>query len=148
MVGKRQVLELMDEAEAVYLATVGEKGPRIRALVNLRRRDLYPGPSEVCRTGNFSAFFSTSAASDKVREVRANPDVALYYCKPEQFHGVMLAGRMEILTDAALKRALWCDDWRIYWPGGADEPDYVVLRFKADEVTGWWGSTPFRIDPK
>ncbi|HEY0283032.1 MAG TPA: pyridoxamine 5'-phosphate oxidase family protein [Rhizomicrobium sp.] len=142
---KNQVLALMDAAEAVYLATIGEKGPRIRALVNLRRRDLYPGPSKTCRTDDFTAFLSTSMASTKVRDIRANPAVALYYCAPNQFHGVMLSGKMEILTDTELKYALWSDDWRIYWPTGTDDPDYAVLRLKADEVTGWWGSTPFRI---
>jgi general stress protein 26 len=147
MVGKRQVLKLMDGAEAVYLATIGEKGPRIRALVNLRRRDLYPGPSKICRTDDFTAFFSTSAASDKVREIRANPAVALYYCEPTAFHGAMLAGQMEILTDPDLKRALWSADWRVYWPRSASDPDYVVLRLKPDTVEGWWRGKPFRLKP-
>jgi general stress protein 26 len=146
MVDKQLILGLMDEAEAVYLATVGEKGPRIRALVNLRRRDLYPGPSKICCTDDFTAFLSTSLASGKVRDIQANPAVALYYCAPQTFHGVMLAGQMEILTDIGLKHALWCDDWRIYWPSGADDPDYAVLRLKADEVTGWWAGAPFRIE--
>ena len=147
MVGKRQVLKLMDEAEAIYLATMGEKGPRIRALVNLRRRDLYPGPSKICCTDDFTAFLSTSLASGKVRDIQANPAVALYYCEPTAFHGVTLTGQMEILTDPELKRALWSADWRVYWPRGASDPDYVVLRLKPDTVEGWWRGRPFRLEP-
>lgn len=146
MVDKKQVHALMDEAEAVYLATIGEKGPRIRALVNLRRADLYPGPSKTARASDFTVYLATSDASDKIREIRANPAVAVYYCEPKSFHGVTLSGRAEILDDPALKQALWSDDWRIYWPSGADHPDYVIIRLKPDDIKGWWGSTEFRLD--
>ena len=83
-------------------------------------------------------YLSTSLASDKVREVRANPAVALYYCDAENFHGVMLSGRAEVLDDPELKLALWSPDWSIYWPGGASDPDYVILRIAASDVSGWW----------
>ena len=147
MVKKAELLALMDEAEAVYLATIGDKGPRIRALVNLRRRDLYPGPSKVCRTDDFTAYLSTSLSSDKAQEIRANPAVSLYYCDPTSFHGVLLSGRAELLDDPELKKALWSPDWSIYWPRGAEEPDYVIVRIKADEVSGWWGREKFRFSP-
>ena len=146
MVSKQDVLNLMNEAEAVYLATIGETGPRIRALVNLRRADRYPGASKTCRTDDFTVFLSTSAASDKVREIRANPAVALYYCDAERFHGVTVNGRAEVLDNPDLKNALWSWDWRVYWPDGASDPDFVVVRVKADEVGGWWSGKPFRLD--
>ena len=146
MVSKQDVLDLMNEADAVYLATIGETGPRIRALVNLRRAELYPGASRICRTDDFTVYLSTSAASDKVREMRANPAVALYYCDADRFQGVTLNGRAEVLDDADLKRALWSDDWRMYWPQGDGDPDYVVVRVKAEAVSGWWGGKPFKLD--
>lgn len=133
----------MDEAEAVYLATIAGPGPRIRALVNLRRRDLYPGPSRIARTSNGTVYLATSAASDKIAEIRANPAVAVYYCIPHQFDGVMLSGQAEILTGDDLKQVLWSEYWRIYWPDGYSNPDYVVVRIKPDEIRGWRGSTPF-----
>jgi general stress protein 26 len=146
MIDKKQVLALMDEAEIVTLATIGEKGPRIRALVNLRRADKFPGPSKLARRDDFTVFLSTSLASDKVREVRANPAVALYYCDAQNFHGVTLEGKAEILDDPELKKALWSPDWSFYWPGGASDPDYVILRITADDVSGWWSSKPFRLE--
>jgi general stress protein 26 len=147
VVDKRAILDLMDEAEAVYLATIGETGPRIRAMVNLRRADRYPGPSKTCRTEDFTVFLSTSAASDKVSELRANPSVSVYFCDPNSFHGVTIAGRAEVLDDPELKKALWSEDWRVYWPEGDGDPDYVVVRIKAEEISGWWGGKPFRLEP-
>lgn len=143
---KSAILNLMDEAEAVYLATVAEKGPRIRALVNLRRSDHYPGPAKFACTGGFTVYLATSLASDKVQEIRANPSVAVYYCTPRNFHGVMLSGVAELLDDAELKKALWSEDWRIYWPDGDTNPDYIVLRIKPDEIRGWQGSMPFTLE--
>ncbi len=66
-------------------------------------------------------YLSASAASSKVREIRANPTVAVYYCDPGAVHGISLSGRMEILSDPELKRELWDDSWRIYWPAGPDD---------------------------
>jgi general stress protein 26 len=143
---RKQVVALMNEADAVMLATIGAKGPRLRALVNLRRADRYPGPSRTARSEDFTVHLSTSRASDKLREVAANPAVALYYYDAGSFHGVMLAGKAEVVDDPELKKALWCDGWRVYWPDGAGNPDYVVLKIKAEEIRGWWGREPFQIE--
>jgi len=142
---KPQVLALMDESEAVYLATISEKGPRVRALVNLRRADLYPAPSRTARTDDFTVYLSTSRDSDKIREITADPRVSVYYSEPNNYRGVMLCGLAEILDDPALKAALWSDDWSIYWPDGAANPDYVVVRVRPDEIRGWWGNKPFTL---
>lgn len=146
MVDKKQVLTLMDEAEVVYLATIGERGPRIRALVNLRRTDLFPGPSKIARTDDFTVYLATSLASDKTKDIRSRPEVSLYYCDPKTFHGVTLNGKAEVLDDPELKKALWSWDWRVYWPSGAGDPDFIILRIKADEIRGWWSGRPFTLE--
>lgn len=143
MIDKQQVLDLMDTAEAVYLATVSPKGPRIRALVNLRRADRYPHPSKTARTDDFTVYMSTSRSSDKVREIAADSNVSVYYSEPKTFHGVMLCGTAEVVEDPAVKLALWSEDWRIYWADGPLNPDHVILRVRVSEVRGWWGSEPF-----
>jgi len=145
MIDREAVLKMMDESAAVYLATVDGAYPRIRALVNLRRRDLYPGPSEFCRAHGSTVYMATSAASSKVRDIRANSTVAVYYCDPASVHGISLSGQMEVLSDPELKRSLWSDAWRIYW-SGPDDPDYVVLRMAPTAVEGWWGIRPLEIE--
>ncbi len=147
MIAREQVLDLMATSPAVYLATTDGVRPWIRALVNLRRSDLYPGPSAFCRGEEFVCYFSTSGASSKVAAIRAHPTVAVYYCDPEQTRGVTLAGEVEVLDDAGLKRRLWDESWRVYW-SGPDDPDYVVLRLRPTEANGWWGTAPFRLDPE
>ncbi len=135
-------LKLMDESAAVCVATVNGAAPRQRALWNLRRQDRFPAAAEFCRKQGLVAYLSTSLSSGKIREVRANPAVSLYYCDTDNVCGVMLAGRAEILTEPGLKRTLWHDSWSIYWAGAAD-PDYCILRVTPSEAVGWWGINPF-----
>lgn len=142
---KLEILDLMNSSEAVYLATLDGRIPRLRALVNLRRSDLCPGSAAFCRKEGLTCYGCTSAASSKVAELRAHPEASLYYCDPRNVRGVTLSGRVEILTDQQLKTALWDESWRMYWCGPED-PDYVVLRLTPVEAYGWWGARPFRLD--
>jgi general stress protein 26 len=145
MVTPQQLLRLMNAAWAVYLATASADGPRVRALVNLRRRWRYRIPSRMARKAGFTVYLTTSRASDKIAEIAADPRVSVYYSQPLFFRGVMLSGRAEVLDDQDLKNALWSEDWRIYWPDGPSHPDYVVVRLVPDQIRGWWGSKPFAI---
>jgi general stress protein 26 len=144
MTDRERVLELMDEAEVVYLATVSGAAPRIRIVANLRRPDVYPATSEACRKAGFTVYFATSLASGKVRDIRENPIVAAYYAIPAKSRAVMLSGRAEIVTDLDVKKALWDEKWRSHWPGGVDDPNFAVLRLVPARAEGWWG--PSRID--
>jgi general stress protein 26 len=145
-----ECFELMNSAEAVYLATVDDSGrPRIRALCNLRREERYPGTGFFCRRApGFTVYFGTTASSGKVREILANPNVALYYCDPATFRGLMLAGRMEVLTDPGLRRACWQEEWRVYYPAGPEDPEWVVLRLQPETASGWGGAARFALDPR
>lgn len=140
---KSAILAVLDNAEAVYLATTSAEGPVIRALVNLRRADLYPTPSRLARTDDYTIYLSTSRASSKVAEIAADPRVALYYCLPQRYLGVTLSGNAQISEDEALRQGLWHDSWRIYWPDGPENPDYCIVRVQATKVFGWHGSAPF-----
>lgn len=146
MIDKKSILEIVNNSEAVYLGTVDGLSPRIRALVNLRRADLYPKQSAFCRREDFVFYLATSRASSKVQEIERNPEVSFYYCQPCSFHGVMFAGRAEIVSDQELKDTLWDDSWSIYWPAGQTDNDYVVLRLSPKQASGWWGSKPFEVE--
>jgi hypothetical protein len=143
-IDRNDILQVMDQADAVYLATVNGSAPRIRAMVNHRRKDIYPGPSEFARAAGFTVYFLTSAASGKVRELRANPVASAYFALPRESKGVMLVGNTEEdmkSTGSALGRGLaHLLAWR------AVRPDCAVVRLTPKEATGWWGSEPFYLD--
>lgn len=147
---RRECLELMEISEAVYLTTMDSEGfPFTRAMLNLRNRKQYPGliPFFSDSSDKFIVYFSTNTSSVKMQQIESNPIVSVYYCRPGSFHGVMLSGKMEIVTDRKTKAGLWQEGWTGYYPGGVDDPDNSVLRLSPDLVRGWSHGEAFEFRP-
>ncbi len=126
--------ELIAAVPAAYLTTFnpGVGFPETRAMLNLRNPALYPGlaPFFAGFGADLGTYFSTNTSSPKVGQLATDPKVCVYYCQPSEWHGLTLQGRLEPVADPALKAALWQPGWEIYYPLGADDPDYTVLRFR------------------
>src|SRR5574341_854695 len=103
---KRLSLDLMETAEAAYVTTIDPEGfPQTRAMFNLRRKEQFPGLASLFarHRDDFLVYFTTNTSSPKIAHIKKNPKVAVYYCKAEEFRGLMLSGEMEIVTDRAEK---------------------------------------------
>jgi general stress protein 26 len=138
---KKACLELTNTVPVAYIATAGNEGmPFIRVMENLRSLESFPGLAEFFEPiiDGFVTYFSTSTSSVKVSHIKANSAVSIYYCDPKNYRGLMLGGRMEIVTDTYLKHAIWRDGWERYYPKGRDDPDYTILRFSPEFARGWW----------
>lgn len=145
---KKASIDLMEISEAVYLTTIDRSGfPYTRAMLNLRNRKQYPSLAELFGKHNddFLIYFSTNTSSGKIKQIKANPNVSVYYCNPKEFHGLMLSGRIEIDTDPAIRKTLWHDGWERYYPEGVDDPDYTVLRLLPNLARGWYQAAPFEF---
>ena len=139
---------LMQTAPAVYLATIdAERFPQIRALLNLMNRQQYPGLAELFapERGDLVVYFTTNTSSEKVRQVEADPKAAAYFCHPEKFHGLMLRGVLDIISDQRLKHEIWRDGWEEFYPQGPDDPDYTMLRLAPTLAKGWHGEGCFQF---
>jgi len=127
---KRLSLELMETAETAIVTTIDSEGfPQTRAMFNLRRKEQFPGLAGFFKKhGNdYTVYFTTNTSSPKLAHIRQNPKIAVYYCKADEFRGLMLGGEMEIVTDRSIKEAIWQKDWETYYPGGPHDPDHTVL---------------------
>jgi general stress protein 26 len=140
--------ELMQNAEVVYLATVDSDGfPQIRAMVNLRNASLNPSAAKVFEShqDDFLMYFTSHKSSDKMKHIKVNPRASVYFCDSKQRCGLLLAGKIEITSDAKLKKDLWEQRWVKHFPAGADDPEYVVLRFVPSFVKGWSPNGPYQL---
>jgi len=140
--------KLMETASSVYLTTVSGHGiPFTRAMLNLRNRRQYPSLVKffVRQKGEFVVYFTTNTSSDKVKHVKKHPYVSGYYCNPNAFHGLMLGGRIRIIKDTKVKKALWQKGWERYYPGGYDDPDHTVLRLAPKVARGWYKAAKFSL---
>ncbi len=127
---RRLALELMERSEAAYLTTIDCDGfPQTRAMFNLRRVEQFPDLSGLFdkHRDDFLIYFTTNTSSSKVDQIKTNPRVSVYYCKPGEWRGLMLGGEIEIITDKKIKEKIWQNGWEMYYPDGAYDPDYTVL---------------------
>jgi len=145
---KQECLKLMETANAIYLSTIGGDGfPHTRMMSNLRNKEESPGLAEMFERhkGDFVIYFATSKSSTKMQQIRANPKVSAYLCNPAEFRTLMLAGEIEEIKNEEFKKQLWQDGWEIHWPGGAEDPEFVVLKLSPTFAKGWSKEKPFEF---
>jgi len=71
----------------------------------------------------------------KIAEIDANPAVSVTFQSRAQFASVH--GNAYIVRDRALIEKLWSEAWRIWFPGGKDDPSLCLIRVEAREGEYW-----------
>ena len=101
----------------------GENYPNVKAMLKPRKR-----------TGLKEFWFSTNTSSMRAGQYRNNPKASIYFYRKGLFRytGVMLKGRMEVLTDPETKHMIWRRGDTVFYKKGPDDPDYCVLKFTAE----------------
>lgn len=117
-----KVDHLFGKTEVFFISSVDEHGfPNTKAMLAPRKRE-----------GVKYIYFTTALTSEKAIQYKANPKADLYFCDSQNFSGVMLLGKMEVLLDSNLKKELWREGDTLYHPLGVTDPDYCVLRFTTE----------------
>ncbi|HMK45488.1 MAG TPA: pyridoxamine 5'-phosphate oxidase family protein [Methanocella sp.] len=141
--------DLMKTAKAAYLTTIDENDyPETRAMLNLRNSDKYPKLSGIFNRNktDFSTYFTTNTSSPKMRRIEANSKACVYYSKPDEWRGLMMAGDLEPVEDAEVKSSLWQSSWTMYYPAGPTDPDYAILRLRPSFLQGYHQLEHYHID--
>jgi general stress protein 26 len=83
---------------------------------------------------DWTIWFSTSRSSRKAADVRRAGRLTLgYQHHPDQSY-VVLVGRATLFEDRLEIRRRWLESWRLYFPGGPDDPDLVFIRINVDRI--------------
>ncbi|MDR1094368.1 MAG: pyridoxamine 5'-phosphate oxidase family protein [Clostridiales bacterium] len=122
---EKELLAVVEGAKNAVISTVDGNGwPQVRAMNAPRKVN---GLAEI--------WFSTNTSSQKVAQIRANPKTCVYFYDKKMFyHGVMLIGTAEISESEADKKEIWRFGDTMYYKGGVADPDYCVLKFKAEKA--------------
>ncbi len=119
--------EMVDAIEVPFLVTVGTEGyPRARPMILLAREGTI-------------LWFATSRSSRKVAEIQSNPRVTVLSVDRAGFSYASLCGRAEVVAEPEKKERFWREEWREEWPKGSSDPDYVLLRVKAERGASYCG---------
>lgn len=81
------------------------------------------------------AYFATSIQSPKISEIQNYPEVLVSFQSATQFASVR--GTATIVKDQALIDDLWSEAWRVWFPGGKDDPDLVLIKVEARKGEFW-----------
>lgn len=118
---RQKISGLIRKAKNTTLVTVNAKGgPRCRLMA-----DLAKGVGK-------TFYLATYLASNKVKEIRANPRVNLVYTTARSYACVV--GRAKVRTDQKTKSRLWKRDWVQHFPGGKADPNYAVIEVAARHI--------------
>ncbi|TYQ15872.1 UNVERIFIED_CONTAM: general stress protein 26 [Acetivibrio alkalicellulosi] len=121
-------LNLINRSTFAMLGSNGEEGyPNIKAMYRMENN----GINEI--------WFSTNTSSKRVCQLLNNPKACVYFADLENFEGLMLVGKIEVLQDDKSRKRLWRDGCEKYYPLGVKDPDYSVLRFTAHKGNYYHG---------
>ncbi len=120
---KAHLIELLRDFDTAMLVTTGQDGLVARPMALAEVAD----DAGLC--------FSTSVDSPKVREIEASPTVLVTLQSRTKF--VSLRGRATVTRDRQLIERLYKEDWKIWFPGGKDDPTLGLIVVHADQGQFW-----------
>ncbi len=86
-------------------------------------------------TSSGELWFVTSRESEKVKEVHAMGRSVVTGQQTGSY--VSLSGHIETVDDPERVRALWNEAWKVWFPEGKEDPQIVLLRFRAESGEYW-----------
>ena len=113
---------LIDKQSVSFISSVDENGyPNTKAML-----------APVKREGIKTFYWHTNSPSLRIKQYRNNPKACVYFYDKRFFRGVMLKGSMEVVDDQDIKTEIWKDEFSMYYTGGKDGGDFILLRFTAE----------------
>lgn len=81
---------------------------------------------------DMTIFLGTNALSRKVKEIRKDSIVLLFYQDPDLSGYVSIKGYAKILNDNDLKKKYWKEAWNSFYPD--KEKDYLLIKVVPAEI--------------
>ena len=119
-----KIEKFIDKQKVSFICSVDDENyPNVKAMLKPRKRN-----------GLKEFYFSTNTSSMRVNQYKSNPSASIYFYHKGliKYTGVMLKGKMEVLTDQETKDLIWKKGDTMFYKGGVTDPDYCVLKFTAE----------------
>ena len=119
----KKIEKFIDRQKVSFICSLdNENYPNIKAMLKPRKQ-----------VGLKEFYFSTNTSSMRVSQYQENPNASIYFYHKGliKYEGLMLVGKMEVITDQSIKSELWRPGDKIFYKKGVADPDYCVLKFSA-----------------
>ncbi len=123
---RARVFALIADAPTAMLANLGPHG-------RWHARPMATGKTPL----DGSLWFFTDARSGKIEELEQEPAVLLAYSDEAAGRYVSISGLASISREAAKLEALWTEAARVWFPGGAGDPNIALIRVDIEEAEYW-----------
>ena len=119
----RDIEKFIDKQKVSFICSVDKENyPNVKAMLKPRKR-----------IGLKEFYFSTNTSSMRVSQYKNNFKASIYFYHKGiiKYEGVILKGKMKVLTDQDTKNMIWKKGDTMFYKKGATDPDYCVLKFTA-----------------
>jgi general stress protein 26 len=106
---------IIDSAESRTLISVDAKGKP-------RARTMSPFPPEK----NWIIWLGTSTKSRKVKEIKNNPNVIVFYYDSDSWSYVSVGGKATLVNNPDKKAQYWKEGWKRFYPDR--DKDYILIK--------------------
>jgi general stress protein 26 len=126
--------ELIADVQIAMLTTVRPDGRLVsRPLRTVDARRPFDG----------TLWFFVRASSHKAEEIAGDPHVNLAYASPSGNTYVSVSGRAKLVDNRAKVAEMWSPTLELYFAGGREDRDLVLLRVDVDGAEFWDGPSTF-----
>ena len=115
--------KFINKQKVSFICSIDEENyPNVKAMLK---------PRKIIGLKEF--YFSTNTSSIRVNHYKNNPNASIYFYHKGliKYVGVMLKGKIEVLTDQETKNIFWKNGDTIFYKKGRTDPDYCILKFTA-----------------
>lgn len=119
----KELEKFIDKQKVSFICSIDDNNyPNMKAMLKPRKRN-----------GLKEFYFSTNTSSLRVNQFVKNSNASIYFYHKGllKYVGIMLVGKMEILTDQKSKDMIWRRGDTMFYKKGVTDPDYCVLKFTA-----------------
>ena len=118
-----RIEKFIDKQKVSFICSIDDENyPNVKAMLKPRKRIVLK-----------EFYFSTNTSSMRVKQYLNNDKACIYFYHKGliKYVGVMLKGKMEVLTDPETKNMIWRKGDTLFYKKGVTDPDYCVLKFTA-----------------
>ncbi len=120
----KKIENFIDKQKVSFICSIDDEDyPNVKAMLKPRKRN-----------GIKEFYFSTNTSSMRVKQYLNNPNASIYFYHKGliKYVGVMLIGKMEVLTDQKTKNMIWEKGDTMFYKKGVTDSDYCVLKFTSE----------------
>jgi general stress protein 26 len=105
------------------------------AMLVTRSSSLRARPMALAEVQNGTVWFVTGRSTEKINELAQDNNVLITMQSKTRF--ISLSGKATIVDDRAKVAQLWKPEWKVWFPGGKEDPDITLIRVEGETGEYW-----------